>query len=599
MRILFVLKGLALVRHFDEVVTHLADAGHQIILAPTKFGDEELLPDGLAAHANCSVVSASVKRANAPTTVGILRHTRDYLRYQEPALAGAAANRLRALTNLVRVVSHGTRELPAGQPDLAVTLNGAETRRLCKAFDQLEGLIPADPAFERFIAAQRPDVMLITPLVSFGGLQSDYVKAARALGVPSACLVFSWDNLSNKGVMHERPDRTFVWNEVQRREAIDLHGVDPDAVVATGAPRFDPFYRMTPSVTREAFCRKHGLDPAKPLVAYLGSSPIVSPCEPAFAERWVESLRASTVPALQDAQIVIRPHPRLKPVWHEHPRFAKKTPPERRYPSVAVTDAKSTTGDQPLFDTLFHADAVVGLNTTAELEAGILGKPVYTVRATELAAGQTGSHHFHYLLREQGGFVECADTLEHHATQLADGLAGRFDRDGLASFIERFLRPRGLDRPVAPVLAAEIERWATDAGTVAGTLVVPPVPSPSAAGSYVRTPPRDPAVASAMTDTAAVSTHPIGQPTKTQVVYHRHPLFIFVSTHAERDWRLAPGMKEPWTVAWLDDNVHPRRRRLRHRRQRGCVLPDYRRQPGGSRHGGGVRAGLRQLQPPL
>ena len=554
MRILFVLKGLALIRHFDGVMARLADAGHQILLAPTKFGDEESLPDALATHANCTVISDSAKRRGGVLGVSILRHVRDYVRFQEPALAGAEANRRRALANMVRVVSHATRELPPDLPDLRVSLNGHEVNRLRKAFSQLEALIPPDPGIMQFMTAHRPDVLLVTPLVSFGGLQSDFVKAARALGIPSACLVFSWDNLSNKGMMHERPDRTFVWNELQRQEAIELHGVDAGTVVATGAPRFDSFYRMRPSTTRATFCHALGLDPGKRLIVYLGSSPMVSPREPEFAERWVDTLRASSVEALRDAQIVIRPHPRLKPVWHEHPRFAKKTPPERRYPGVAVTDAKSATGDQALFDTLFHADAVVGLNTTAELEAGVLGKPVYTVRATEFAAGQTGSHHFHYLLRDQGGFVEYADTLEQHLTQLADGLAGRFDRDQLRTFVERFLRPRGIDTPVSPLLAAEIERWATEATS-----------TDASAGAPTRRPDTAPEGPAGAPSDARLKTHDVAgpesgwvdQPTKTQVVYDKHPLFIYVSTHMEREWRVAPGAKEPWTVAWLDDSVRP------------------------------------------
>ena len=406
----------------------------------------------------------------------------------------------------------------------------------------MEGFIPTDQRFERFMASQRPDVMLITPLVSFGGLQSDFVKAARTLGIPSACLVFSWDNLSNKGVMHARPDQTFVWNEVQRREAIELHQVAPEAVVATGAPRFDPFYDMTSSETREAFCERLGLDTGKPLVVYLGSSPMVSPREPAFADRWLQALRASPAPALRDAQIVIRPHPRLDHGWHEHPQFGGTASTDGRYPGVAITDSTSATGDQALFDTLFHAVAVVGLNTTAELEAGVLGKPVYTVRASEFASGQTGSHHFHHLLRKRGGFVEYADTLDQHLTQLADGLAGRFDPEAVRAFTEQFLRPQGRDRPVSPILATEIERWAERA---------------TAASTATRS-----GASAAVKDTDArrpVNPEPLApdEPVKTQVVYDRHPLFILVSTDAEREWRLDPGRKEPWTVAWLDDNVKP------------------------------------------
>ena len=431
----------------------------------------------------------------------------------------------------MHVVSRGTRTLPDDLPDLLVPLTLEEQRGLRKTFSRLETLIPPDPRFAQFLTEQKPDVLLITPLVSFGGLHSDFVKAARSLGIPSACLVFSWDNLTNKGVMHERPDRTFVWNEIQRQEATDLHGLDASTVVATGAPRFDSFFRQTASTTREAFCAELGLDPGRRLIVYLGSSPIVSSREPAFVTSWMEAIRGSTNPVLRDAQIVIRPHPRVKTIWQDYPAFAKKGPADARYPGVTVTNPKSVNGDVGLFDTLFHADAVVGLNTTAELEAGIVGKPVYTIRVSEFATGQTGSHHFHYLLREHGGFVECADTLEQHLAHLAAGLSGSFDRHDLRSFIERFVRPHGLDTPVAPLMAEAIEEWAQQA--VADRQHTPPAvphrtaPLPGGSGRA-----------------AGAS-----GPAKEQVVYDKAPLFILVETRAERAWCLDPGRKEPWTVA--------------------------------------------------
>ena len=60
-------------------------------------------------------------------------------------------------------------------------------------------------------------------------------------------------------------------------------------------------------------------------------------------------------------------------------------------------------------------DAVVALNTSAELEAGIAGRPVFTVLANDQAAdGQAQTLHFNYLLREHGGFVSYAVDLAQH-----------------------------------------------------------------------------------------------------------------------------------------------------------------------------------------
>ena len=64
--------------------------------------------------------------------------------------------------------------------------------------------------------------------------------------------VFSWDNLSTKGLVHVQPDAVLVWNDRQRTEAVEMHQCRHDAIVVTGAPRFDEFFAMTPKTTREA-----------------------------------------------------------------------------------------------------------------------------------------------------------------------------------------------------------------------------------------------------------------------------------------------------------------------------------------------------------
>jgi hypothetical protein len=462
MRILFVLKGLPLLRHFEETLAHLAERGHRIVLADLKeHPDAREVPERLK-HPGVSVVRAPRNRADhLKFTALVVRRIRDYLRYHEPALHGAHENRRRALAGLIETLSSGTAHLAPGAPDYLLPLGEAEAGLVRRVFQDLEDLIPSSPVIEQFIREQRPDLMLVTPLVSLGGRQPDFVKSARAAGVPVGLPVFSWDNLSNKGVMHVLPDRVFVWNEIQRGEATGLHGVDPSAVVVTGAPRFDAFYRMSPSVTREALCGQFRLDPRRALVAYLASSAAVSANEALFVERWLQAVREAPDPRVREAQVLIRPHPRHKDVWKDHSHFgaAWTSHSLADQPGVALMIAKSVNADQSLFDLLHYSAAVVGLNTSAELEAGILGKPVYTVEAADVAPGQRGSLHYHYLLAAHGGFVEAAADLREHVAQLGRGLAGEFDPERQRAFVTAFVRPRGADLPASPVLAHEIEAF--------------------------------------------------------------------------------------------------------------------------------------------
>jgi hypothetical protein len=113
--------------------------------------------------------------------------------------------------------------------------------------------------------------------------------------------------------------------------------------------------------------------------------------------------------------------------------------------------------DPSLLEALHHSAVAVGLNTSAQLEAAVAGRPVLTLLVPEFAAGQQGTLHFSYLLKEQGGFVELAPDMETHVRQLTAAVAGEYDPKAIRRFVESFLRPRGVRRPASPIMVEAIE----------------------------------------------------------------------------------------------------------------------------------------------
>jgi hypothetical protein len=475
MRILFHVTLTTMLRHFESVVLALADRGHSVRIAwPGRRADLPP-PEALAAHERISFAICPATRSDRwGGSIHEMRLLRDYLRYLDGRYKDAPKLRTRAARKLVTGLSHEERDhISAYCPrcnerllddEVAYMLRGfGKTGRtnLKKLFALMEDTIASDAGIEAFLRAEQPDVLLVTPLINFGSYQADYVKSGMALGIPTGFPVFSWDNLSNKGVMHVIPDRMFVWNELQRTEAVEMHDVPADRVVVAGAPRFDDFFAMTPATSRAQFCGQHGLDPSQPIVTYLCSSEFVAGREMEFVPLWIDEVRKA--PALASCNILVRPHPRERKHW-------KKFQPGR--PRVAVSLPQALNSDQLLFDTLTHSAAVVGLNTSAQLEAGIVGTPVLTILAPEFAEGQQGTLHFQYLLRERGGFVDVAPDFDGHRRQLTAAVEGTVDRARIRSFIQQFLRPQGLDRAVTPLLADAIEDLArtqpVGAGSAAG-----------------------------------------------------------------------------------------------------------------------------------
>ena len=103
-------------------------------------------------------------------------------------------------------------------------------------------------------------------------------------------------------------------------------------------------------------------------------------------------------------------------------------------------DARSKTD---YFDSLYHASAAVGLNTSAMIEAAILGHPVHTILLPEFHDSQEGTVHFHYLLDGPDGAAarqrDRSTSMRASSPRLLDGRDP--DPDRSARFVRAFVRP--------------------------------------------------------------------------------------------------------------------------------------------------------------
>ncbi|SME98568.1 hypothetical protein SAMN06265365_107182 [Tistlia consotensis] len=456
MKLLLLMRNLMYLRNYEGLVRELAARGHRVTIGYEDARDKappeiKEAADRLAADCPTIELTGVPARADAWSVLAHqARVLRDYTRYQHPRYAAATrcAERAASLVHptLRRLAFRGGRRSPE------------RAERLAELAHRVEAALPEDPAVAAVIERDRPDLLLVTPLIDFGSTQVDYLKAAARRGIPTGLLVASWDNLTNKGLIPVLPDRVFVWNADQAEETASLHGVPRERVVVTGAQLFDDWFGRRPSQDRAAFCRDVGLDPGKPVVLYTCSSIFISRLESEFLVRWLGALRSSPDPLLREAGVLIRPHPgstKRAAQWND-PRIAAfgrvvVRPASGGYP---VTDENR----RFYFDSIFHAAAVVGINTSAMLEAAIVGRPCFTIRDAETEQAQDGMLHFAYLTRY--GFVRPAPDMAAHLAQLAAALRDGPDDPERAGSVEAFLRPQGLRRPATPILADAIEAMA-------------------------------------------------------------------------------------------------------------------------------------------
>jgi hypothetical protein len=459
LQLLFFLRSKNYDRLFEAVFDELLRRGHHVHVAFEVERD--------ARFAASAVFDALSERHNGRLTYGPapaqagrvaavlsrqLRLTIDYLRYLTPEYAAATALRGRARERtwpwLVAAADRAPARRPRGRPLLDRALRSAIRR------------LPIDPATLGLIAGRAPDVVVVSPLLELGATQGRHVRAARALEIPSAVVVASWDNLTNKGVILDVPDLVVVWNDDQIGEAARLHQLPAARVVATGAAVYDQWFGREPTATAEAFRRKVGLDEGRPYILYACSSRFIAGDEQEFVADWLRRLRASTDPLLRDAGVLIRPHPANAQIWHdsdlEEPGSVVIHPRDGEVPRQDPSKAD-------YFDSIHHARAVVAINTSAIVESAIVGRPAFTVLTDRYRPTQGGTLHFSRIDARHGGPLSIAESFDEHLAQLAGALADGAPVQRLDDFVERFARPHGVHQPAAPLVAAALESLAGSA----------------------------------------------------------------------------------------------------------------------------------------
>ena len=451
MKILFLAAHHAYYRNFESAIVALAERGHAIHLAadePESMGGQALV-ERLATSYPFVTFGFTPSLDDEPwfRLARKLRSASDYVRFHDASFAPFRKSRLTLRERIPRGL---LRAMDAGGDGIAPVRWAIRT--MLRAG---EAVMPISDDSRRFIELHDPDIVLLASVTAWRLPQIDHLRAARALGRRTGVCVFSWDHLSSKALLRTVPDRILLWNDTQKREAIEWHEMPAERIVVTGAQCYDQWFSRNPTRDRAAFCHAVGLRPDRLFLLYVCSVMTPNPYESRFVMRWIEEIRRSPDPLLREAGILVRPHPERLEEWEglslDH--FGNAVLYGRN-PVSPDTQAD-------YFDSLYHSHAVIGLVTSAFLEAAVVGRPVYTPLLPEFEMYQEGVQHFRYLIEVEGGLLKVTRSLDEHLNQLAGALARPVERDEQnMRFIRAFVRPHGLDIAATPAFVAAVEELA-------------------------------------------------------------------------------------------------------------------------------------------
>jgi CDP-Glycerol:Poly(glycerophosphate) glycerophosphotransferase len=202
------------------------------------------------------------------------------------------------------------------------------------------------------------------------------VAAAKKLKIPVFAFITSWDNISIKSRMVFRYDGYFVWSEQMKRELMERYSASRRTPISiVGAPQFDAFFRTSNHLSRQEFCRRYGLNPARPIIVHaLGVANGVE-------EHWgaLDLARRVAAGDLGDAQLMVRPHPFLN-----HLELREMF---RAFAPRVVVQQSGDPSEERIFrsqdhesliewvNTFRHADVVVHLSSTVAIDAALFDRP--------------------------------------------------------------------------------------------------------------------------------------------------------------------------------------------------------------------------------
>jgi hypothetical protein len=446
MRILYVLRGEGYFNYHDTIIHHLCAAGHQVqILFDEEHGRVKLDPviqESMERFPNLSR-GKLVRRSDVwRTTIYASRELRSFSSYlNRPQQSAYYSDRWENyIAGFLKPIVRRSK----------IARNLLASRFGQSVLQGFEGLVPPDKKIIQLIQEYHPDVIVASPANMRFSEELDYIKAGKALHIPTVISVLSWDNLTTKGIFQVIPDILLTWNQGQSDEAIQIHRVPPEKIVITGSPFFDKWIdgdRLL--LDRASFFQKVGLNPDQPYILYLGSSKNIAEDETWQVKELFDCIRAHPSPEVQKLQILVRPHPSNVEICSAIEEEGMQVWPKGR--KMIGTEEFW----QDFYNSLKYCTGTVGINTTGMIDAVINDRPGVTIMSARYRLTQMQSMHFCQLMH--ANVLEVANTVPACVEILREILSG-VDRKKVerSQFIHDFVRPHGASRPAGYFAARAI-----------------------------------------------------------------------------------------------------------------------------------------------
>ena len=145
-----------------------------------------------------------------------------------------------------------------------------ESERKSDSYEGCKTLLQKEKPDLVFCASQRP-VNAIAPIL-----------AAKDIGIPTACFIFSWDNLPKATKVIET-DYYLVWSDYMKNELQEYYPhISKNQIKVTGTPQFEIHFNEQAVIDRDSFYKTYNLNIDRKYLCFSGDDITTSPHDEHF-----------------------------------------------------------------------------------------------------------------------------------------------------------------------------------------------------------------------------------------------------------------------------------------------------------------------------
>ena len=179
----------------------------------------------------------------------------------------------------------------------------------------IESHVNQSESVRRVLVNLRPDLLVVCN--PYGIREVIYSLHARELGIPVACQLLSWDNVTCKGTPLIMPDYFVSWGPVMTEEITKYYSFPRDRVIDCGVPHFDIYSRKEELASPQAVLKSLHLPENDPYLVFGMVTPYCCPNELDLL-LWLTH-KINNRKFVKPCSLIIRPHPQTVSGYYARP----------------------------------------------------------------------------------------------------------------------------------------------------------------------------------------------------------------------------------------------------------------------------------------